>query len=351
VTVVLPSAVEDPASPSGGNVYDREVLAGLVSLGRPVRVRVIPGRWPRPSAQDRIRLGAALADVPAGSVVLLDGLVACAAPDLMQGHARRLRLVVLVHLPLADEIGLSPAEARRLDAGERQALAAARRVVATSTATAGRVRRAAPGRVTTALPGVHPAAVTAASPGGGRLLCVASVTPRKGQDVLVEALTEVTELPWSLTCVGPLDRAPDFAAAVQRQAREFGSRIVFAGPLDAAALTTCYADADLLVLPSRAEPYGMVVTEALARGVPVIASDVGGLPEALGSAPGGKRPGLLVPPGDPPALARALRRWLTDPATRDAWRAAATARRTTLPTWTSTTMAVATALDAAERAG
>jgi glycosyltransferase involved in cell wall biosynthesis len=354
VTVVLPPGIDDPAAASGGNAYDRHLLAGLPRLGRPVRPVVAPGTWPRPSAAARSRLGALLAGVRAGEVVLLDGLVACAAPGAVEAHARRLRLVVLVHLPLADETGLGPARARALAAGERRALCAARGVVATSRATAVRLRSAGQDRmttaVTTAVPGVEAAPVAAASPGGERLVCVASVTPRKGQDVLLDALARLTDLPWTLTCVGPLDRAPGFAAEAARRAAQLGERVTFTGPLPETAVGARHAHADLALLPSRTEPYGMVVTEALARGVPVVASDTGGIPEALGSAPGGVRPGLLVPPGDADALAAALRRWLTEPALRAGLRVAARARRSRLPGWDGTVRAVATALDAAERA-
>jgi len=350
VTVVLPPGVDDPATPSGGNVYDRHLVAGLSTFGRPVRIVPAQGRWPRPAGADRLRLAATLAAVPAGGVVLLDGLVACAAPDVLEAHARRLRLVVLVHLPLAEEMGLPPDGARALAAGERRALQAARQVVATSRATADRLRSTGQKRVTTAVPGVDPAGLAEPSPSGDRLLCVASVIPRKGHDVLLEALSRVADLPWSLTAVGPLDRAAEFVAEVRRRAGPLGERVTFAGPLTGRALDARYADADLLVLASRAEPYGMVVTEALARAVPVVAADVGGVPEALGRVPGGVRPGLLVPAADPDALAGALRRWLTEPALRSQLRAAARARRSDLPAWRGTVRAVAAALDAAERA-
>ena len=349
VTVVLPPGVDDAAAASGGNTYDRRLLAGLPGAGRPVRPVVAAGTWPRPSASDRLRLGALLGTVPAGGVVLLDGLVACAAPAVLEAHARRLRLVVLVHLPLADETGPSPAVGRALSVAERRALAAARVVVATSRATADRLR-AGHDRVVVALPGADPAPVAAPSPSGGRLVCVASVTPRKGQDVLLDALARLADLTWSLTCIGPMDRAPGFAADLRRCSERLGRRVAFAGPLPEPVVAAAYADADLAVLPSRAEPYGMVVTEALARGVPVVASDVGGIPESLGRAPDGARPGLLVPPDDAAALAAALRHWLTDPALRAGLRAAALRRRSALAGWVGTVRAVADALDAAERA-
>jgi glycosyltransferase involved in cell wall biosynthesis len=170
---------------------------------------------------------------------------------------------------------------------------------------------------------------------------VASVTHRKGHDVLVEALSTIADPPWSCVCAGAgeLDR-------LRRLARERGvaERVRFAGPLASDALAAAYAGADLLVLPSRAETYGMVVTEALARGVPVLATAVGGVSEALGRAPDGDLPGILVPPGDVAALAAALRRWLGEPDLRGRLRAAARARRETLLGWDTTARAVAEAL-------
>jgi len=121
-------------------------------------------------------------------------------------------------------------------------------------------------------------------------------------------------------------------------------RVCFRGPLTGAALHAAYADADVLVLASHAETYGMVVTEALARGLPVIATAVGGLPEALGQAPDGSRPGLLVPAGDVPALRRALRDWLGDADLRAGLRRSALQRRPTLSGWTRTSEQVADAL-------
>jgi glycosyltransferase involved in cell wall biosynthesis len=163
---------------------------------------------------------------------------------------------------------------------------------------------------------------------------------------LIEALATLRDLRWSLVCAGPEDREGGYVGLVRRRIIASGlpDRIRMLGALDPQAVGAVYASADLLVLPSRAEPYGMVVTEALARGVPVVCSGVDGLPEALGRAPSGDLPGELVPPGDSEALARALRRWLTDPQLRRRLRVAALARRGTLPGWGATTSAVAAAL-------
>jgi glycosyltransferase involved in cell wall biosynthesis len=169
------------------------------------------------------------------------------------------------------------------------------------------------------------------------------VAPPKGQDVLVAALAEVADLEWRCTCVGALDLDPCFVEELRRRAERsgIGDRLRFAGPVTGAALDAAYAGSDLLVSASRAETYGMVVTEALARGLPVVAAAVGGLPEALGRADDGERPGLLVPPDDPRALAAALRRWLADATERERLRRAAHGRRRGLPDWAQTSRRIA----------
>lgn len=343
--VVMPGDVDRVGVPSGGNVYDRRVCEGL-ALSRPVREIPVHGSWPRPDASAKERLGRALAALPDASGVLLDGLVACGVPEVVVPQARRLRVTILVHLPLADE----GADAGDLDAPERETLRAAGAVVATSDWAARRlVERHGldAARVHVAAPGADPAGEAAAGD-GTRLLCVASVTPRKGHDLLVRALAEVSGLPWRCECAGPLGRDPAHVWRVRALADRYGvaGRIRLAGPLRGERLDAAYADADLLVLPSRAETYGMVVTEALARGIPVLATAVGGVPEALGRAPGGGVPGLLVPPEDPSALAAALRRWLTGSGLRRELRDAAAERRGTLRRWDETTRDLAAVLDA-----
>jgi glycosyltransferase involved in cell wall biosynthesis len=358
---VLPGGIDDPAAPSGGNTYDRRVLAGLAA-SHDVHEIAVAATWPRPGPAARAALGRTLAELPDGATVLLDGLVAGAVPELLEPQAGRLRQVVLVHLPLGDETGLSPAEAATLTARERRAVHAAATVVATSAAAARRVETLhglPAGSVQVAEPGVDPAPLATGTSGGGRLLCVAALTPRKGQDLLVEALRTVADLPWTLTLVGALDRDPAFTARVRALAATIPpaatrpgdagaipaadgdgageGRVRFAGTRTGAALADTYASADLLVLPSLAETYGMVVTEALARAVPVLGTRVAGVTESLGAAVDGSVPGELVPPGDPEALAVALRRWLTDPGLRRRRRAAARGRRDTLRGWDFTT--------------
>ena len=349
---VLPGAIDDPAAPSGGNTYDRRVLSGLAA-SRDVHEIAVAAAWPHPAPAARAVLGRALAELPDGATVLLDGLVACAVPDLLEPQAARLRLVVLVHLALGDETGLAPAEAAELTARERRTLHTVAAVVATSAGAARRLETLhdlPAGSVHIAPPGVDPAPLAEGTNGGDRLLCVAAVTPRKAQDVLVEGLRALADLRWSCTLVGALDRAPAYTDRVRDLAATIPSdskrAVLLVGTRTGEALAQTYAGADLLVLPSLAETYGMVVTEALARGLPVLGTRVDGVPEALGTAPDGALPGALVPPGDPDALATALREWLTDPELRSRWRAAARARRDTLRGWDETTRRLSEVLDA-----
>lgn len=330
--VILPNDIDDPATPSGGNTYDRRVCQGLAALGWSVREHAVRGGWPSPLPAERAGLARVLATVPDDAVVLLDGLVASAVPDVLLPQARRLRLVVLVHLPLGSAGG---------DAAEAAALAGTSAVITTSAWTRRRLLEdygLPADRVHVATPGVDPASLVPGSDAGSGLLCVAAVTPRKGQDLLTEALATITEPPFSCVCVGALSRDPDFVGRLRRSIQAYGlnDRVRLAGPLTGDELDAAYAAADLLVLASRAEPYGMVVTEALARGIPVLATAVNGLPEALGRAPDGSLPGMLVGPGDPAALAGALRHWLSDAGERRRLRRSARDRRTTLTGWAVT---------------
>jgi glycosyltransferase involved in cell wall biosynthesis len=336
VHVVLPNDIDDPATPSGGNAYDRQVCRGLAGSGWTVREHAVPGAWPRPAPGERTGLARQLADLPDDALVLVDGLIASSVPEVLAPAARRLRLAVLVHMPLGDDT-------------ERAALATARAIVTTSAWSRRRLLDlyAIPeDRVHVATPGVDPAPVAPGSDAGSELLCVAAVTPTKGHDLLAEALAKVVELPWNCVCVGSRSREPEFVDRLRRQIDAYGlaDRMLLVGPRVGADLDATYAAADLLVLASRGETYGMVVTEALARGIPVLATAANGLPEALGRAPDGSLPGLLVDPADPAALAGALHRWLSEPDLRDRLRRSARARRTTLTGWAVTSDLVSSTL-------
>jgi glycosyltransferase involved in cell wall biosynthesis len=328
VYVVVPDGIDDPGRPSGGNVYDRRVCDGLPELGWSVHERLVPGPWPRPDQAARQALADVVAEIPDGAVVMADGLIASATPEVLVPEAGRVRLAVLVHLP-------------RGHVRERAVLSAASAVIATSNWTRRWIveEYSVPSdRVHVAEPGVDPAELAEGTTDGQELLCVGALTPNKGQDLLLTALGSLADLVWRCVLAGSTDRDREFVDRLHAQARASGvdDRVHVVGPLSGSRLAAAYAAADVLVLASRFETYGMVVTEALARGLPVVATDVGGMPEALRGGREGPLPGLLVRPGDPEALAAALRRWLGDAELRRHLRGAARARRDTLADWSAT---------------
>lgn len=321
---IVPRGVDDPARVSGGNVFDRRLAAALVARGRPVRV--VEADPSSPSA-----LAAALDDLADGASVLIDGLVARAAPEAIERHAGRVRTVVLAHMVTAAFADAGDDEI----SAERRALRSASAVVATSDWTRRRliddegVRRE---RVVVVAPGTDPAPVSLGTPAGAALLCVGTVAPHKGQDVLVEALRDLgTDRPWRCTIAGSVYASPAFAAQVRARARRAGieDRLLFAGTLDRAGLERAYGRSDLVIAPSRVESYGMAIAEALRRGIPVVASDVGGIPQAVGT--GGAA--LLVPPGRPDVLTRTLEAWMADPGLRDRLATRARSARGAMRTW------------------
>jgi glycosyltransferase involved in cell wall biosynthesis len=351
VHFVVPDNVDDPRQPSGGNTYDRQLMRSLSASGWDVRKRLVPGTWPSPDPAAADALSQAVCTIPGDGVVLIDGLIASAAPDVLVPAARRVRLVVLVHMPLGlgalpDEVG---AKAR-----EQAVLYAARAVVTTSSWTRERLLDAyplSPDQVHVAEPGVELASIAPGTTSGHELLCVAAVTVGKGHADLLAALASIKDLPWHCVVVGTLDRAPDFVEQLRQRVAADGiaDRVAFVGPRTGEELENAYAAADLLVLASHAETYGMVVTEALAHGLPVVATAVGGVPHALGWATDGQRPGLLVEPGDPSGLAAALRSWLLDAELRRRLREAAMLRRGTLSGWDQAAAQIADVLQEAAR--
>lgn len=315
---VMPAGIDDPSRPTGGNRYDRRLCDELRASGQPVAEHHVSSD----------RLERTLAELPNGALVLIDGLIATSAPDVLVPAAQRLRLGVLLHMLKEDE-------------PEHAVLSAAGFVITTSHWGCNRAierHGLSPTRVHVATPGADVARPVRGTPDGGALLCVAAVAAHKGQDVLLHALATLTDASWRVMFVGSLDRDPEYVNQLRQQTQAYGiaDRVTFTGALGGAALIAAYTEADILVHPSRGEMYGLVITEALAHALPVIASDLGGVREALGCIDAG----LLVPPDDAPALATALRTWLSSSELRATLRCAATERRATLPTWADTARAV-----------
>lgn len=347
VHFIVPEGINDTTRPSGGNTYDRKLIDALHKRGIAVVETPVSGSWPVASIESLGDLAAVLSAVTDGGVVLIDGIITSAASEVLIPHATRLRLVILMHMPL----GSQPAADVSVQLGERISLTAAIAVITTSSWTQGWLTenyKLAPASVYVAEPGVEPAAIASASSHGGRLVCVAAVVPHKGHDTLVEALATLSERDWDCRFIGSSTLEIDFVAQLRRRLQEtqLSERIQFTGPLVGASLSSAYASADLLIAPSRMDTYGMVLTEAFARGIPVVASEVGGLPMTLGFDGEHNRPGMLVPTDDPIALARAIATWLDRESHRQQLRGLALIRRRTLNSWTETASVVAQVLEA-----
>ncbi|MEJ0035927.1 MAG: glycosyltransferase family 4 protein [Gammaproteobacteria bacterium] len=335
----------DLQSATGGYGYDRRIIAGLRQLGWRVNIRGLEESFPFPTAAALEQAEAVFSRIPDEELVMVDGLALGAMPEVAERHAQRVRLVALVHHPLAAETGLSREIASRLEQAERAALRSARHVVVTSDATATAlvtydVDRA---RISVIVPGTDEAPRAPGSDDGiTRLLCVATLTPRKGHDLLIESLAALASLPWRLTCVGSLTRSADTVAALQRRIHRASleDKVALVGELTGSALEAAFQSADLFVLPTRHEGYGMAIAEALARGVPVISTRTGAIPELVGADAG-----LLVAPGDGTAFQDALARVLRTPALLASLREGARRARDNLPRWGQSCAAMSEVLE------
>jgi glycosyltransferase involved in cell wall biosynthesis len=337
-------------TPTGGYVYDRRMVEGLRKLGWTVEICALDDSFPLPSDVALAAAASALASIPAGTTVLVDGLAGGVMPAVMEHEAARLRLVALVHHPLADETGLSQDVAEAFEASERRTLACVRRVVVTSRATAARVSAmfgVDATRIAVVEPGVEPGplAVGSGSP-VPELLCVATISPRKGYDTLVRALANVVDRQWHLTIVGSLDRHPQSVAQLRAglRAARLEDRVSLVGEADASTISAYYQQSDLFVLPTEYEGYGMVVAESLAHGLPVISTPVGAIPDLIGDDAG-----VVVPSGNAVALAAALAKALDDPDWRRRLREGAVRARGRFHSWEAATAKMADVLAGVDR--
>lgn len=345
--LLVPGALD---TRTGGYLYDRQIADGLRALGWTVTVHELDAGFPFPSAAALADAARVLKAIPDRATVLIDGLAFGAMPREAAAEADRLRLVALVHHPLAAETGLTADAAAALAASERAALAAARRVIVTSRATAAALAGygVARERIAVVEPGTARAPKAAGSTDGTvALLCVATVTPRKGHEVLIRALAALPALPWRLTCAGSLDRDPQTVDRVRAliAAHGLGARVTLAGELDERELAAQYDAADVFVLATEYEGYGMAVAEAVARGLPVIGTPTGAIPDLVSP-----RSGILVAPGDDAALAAALETMIGRPEARRRFAAETVLRRDRLPSWPVAALRMADALTAVEGA-
>jgi glycosyltransferase involved in cell wall biosynthesis len=176
------------------------------------------------------------------------------------------------------------------------------------------------------------------------LLAIGSIVPRKGFDILIAALATLTDLPWHLTIAGDRTRNARAAAQLDADIARFNlaSRVTILGAVSDEKIADLYGNADLFALASRHEGYGMAFSEAIARGVPVIATTAGAIPETVPV-----EAGLLVPPDDIDAFATALRQLIANPGECERLAMGAREAARKLPTWQASAKVFSDALEAA----
>jgi glycosyltransferase involved in cell wall biosynthesis len=334
----------DLAAPTGGYAYARALLANAADAGIALELIGLPAGYPNPTANDIAETERLFHALPPTATLLIDGLAYGAMPEpLVAGLPQK--LVALVHHPLALETGIPAETANRLRDSERRALAHADAVIVTGAETEHLLVEGygvEAEKISLAEPGVTPRPrATPDTDAPVRLLSVGAISPRKGYDVLIDALARVTELDWLAAIVGSIDRDAATAAVLSEQIARTGQqdRIRLVGAVDEDALDSCFRESHLFVLPSRFEGYGMVLTEAIAYGLPVIATET--IP-ALRTLPPDAT--LGVPADDPGALAQAIQSVIADPARLRSMTDAAWRHANSLPRWQTTTATVARVL-------
>jgi glycosyltransferase involved in cell wall biosynthesis len=337
----------DLATPTGGYAYDRRMIAELRRLGWQIEVIDLGEGYPRPGAERKAKAPALLGAVPAGCPIVIDGLALGVLPEAAKELQARNPLLALVHHPLALESGLSAADAEALFASERDALACVRGVVVTSPSTATLLADdfdVPPELITIASPGTaRGAPAPGSSDGTVRLLSVGSVVPRKGFDLLIEALGMLKNLPWRLTIAGDRTRDPQAAAQLDADIARHGltGRIDVLGAVAEERVAALYVAADIFVLASRFEGYGMAFAEAMAHGLPVVGTTAGAIADTVPP-----EAGVLVEPNEVNALARAIRLLIENRNEREWFAAGARAAGQKLPTWEDSARLFAAAVEA-----
>jgi glycosyltransferase involved in cell wall biosynthesis len=329
---------------SGASFYDRRIVDGLRAAGHQVNVVELPLAGPLPDSGARNAACTALDALPDGVRAVIDGSALPAFEGLDDALAAR-GTIALIHHPTASETGLSEADSTRLHAIEQRLLAHTARVIVTSEATAEQLATSfgvPRDRIAVVMPGTDAAPRSTGSGGPGcEILSIGTLLPRKGYDVLLRAVARLFDLDWHLTIVGSAERDPVHARGLIALTEELGiaRQVRFAGELVGDALEPCWSRADVFALASHWEGYGMVIAEALRRGVPPAVT-------AVGIAPALITPdiGIVVQPGDRDTLSKALRRVIFSPGLRHDMAEAAWRAGRALPTWDTQIRAFADAL-------
>ena len=324
---------------TGGYAYDRRLIAELRALGHNIEHLCLSNRFPIPDAEALADAAAQFAALPDQAIVIVDGLAYGVMEIIAEQHAARLNIIALCHHPLMLEAGLSRDQVQQLFLTEQRALNAAKAVIVTSAAT-GKILvdefLISTEKITVALPGTDRQFFSRCTGNPPVLLTLATLTRRKAHDLLIDALARIKHLEWSARFVGGAEFDPEWVLFLKQKVATYGleQRIVFTGTIVNTASE--YSEADVFVLPSLFEGYGMAFAEALSFGLPIVAARTGAVPDVVPDTAG-----ILVAPHDSIALADALQKLLTDSCLRQQLQTGAQAAARKLPSWTDTAAVVA----------
>jgi len=331
LTWAIPGDIE---TVSGGYAYDRRIIAELGRLGWEVELVSLGDGFPRPNAAQKASAEDLLMSTANDRPIVLDGLAFGALPEIAAALHRTRPVVALVHHPLSLETGLTPDVSAELFSSERAALMATRKVIVTSEWTAAVLADqfdVPTDRISVVLPGVdRPTAAIRCRGEALRLLSVGTIVPRKGFDILVEAVAQLANLPWHLKIAGDHSRHEAEAARLGSiiSRHNLSARVEVLGKVSPDHLQALYRDADLFVSATHFEGYGMAFAEAMANGLPVVGTTGGAIPRTVPSSAG-----RLVPPGNAAALADALRALIKDDGHRQRLAIGAQEEAAKLPSW------------------
>lgn len=297
-----------PVPRTGGTLYNRALAAASLRAGHPVREIPLTGRWPLPTPAQLARFRPVLGALPVGLPLLIDGLLWTGLAPLHDHLVAHHPCTVLVHSPLFRETGLRPGTADDLRTREAHALARAHRCIATGGPTLRDLAQHFDQTAACLPPGTRRVQPVAARDPLA-LATVASLTPRKGHDRLFRALHRLSDVPWHLTCAGSATLDPRWVQHLRALAHQLGiaHRISLVGELGPPGLEALWATTGLLVHGAHYEAWGMALSEAIARGVPVVSTPAGALEGPCAAAAAG-----LDAAGDPDAWAEVLRAVVTE---------------------------------------
>lgn len=320
--------------PTGGYRYDKAILEQWKNAGIEYELISLEGNYPFPSEEEKLLAMKQVNGLASADIAVIDGLAGGVLPEFIKNLSAHMPVVSLLHHPLCLENGLEYETAKALEVSEQESLKSVSHVITTSDETRYMVNTlfGIPlEEISSVLPGVNRERMAI---GSGRpqknLLCVGSIIERKGHKTLIQALSHLSHLNWHLDCVGAMDFDVELAQEIKAliTKHELTDRVTLHGSVTDEAVSEAYHKADLFVLPSLYEGYGMVYAEAIVRGLPVIGTTAGAIPDTVPETCG-----MLVEPGNSKALAKAIEEMLSSAEVLESYKQGAIKAEPSFPTW------------------